>query len=126
MDKDTKTYNLNPNEVLDKILPKQLQHLRKAVVFNKKTDDSYDDILKVSITHDGTPGNESHVIFDMLQPLLSRPVGEYFGVPCRLRWNIGHIRIDEKQGIVIAAGRKVKGVAQCIQIPVKMEVIKEL
>jgi hypothetical protein len=117
-------YHFNPEQILDRIMKPSERKLAAHLVFDPKVDDNFDDILSVSVTHDGTKGNESHVIMKMLIPLIARPRAEQFGVPVGLRWRLGNIRIAEKQGTVIAAGRHVKGVAQHFQIPVKMEVVK--
>lgn len=117
-------YHLKTDEVLRKIVEPENRGAISHIVFDPKVDDGYDDLLVVSVTHDGTAGNESYVILNMLKPLIANRFAKQFETPVSLRWRLGHILIAEKRGKVIAAGREVDGVAQQITIPVKMELVK--
>lgn len=122
MSGDYVEYNFKADEVLKKISndSRSVYHL----VFDKTVDDRYDDILSVSVTHDGTRGNESLIVARMLTPLASRKSGTQDGKTVDIVWRLGTIKIREKRGVVPTAHGPRPGVAQHIQIPVRLEIRK--
>jgi hypothetical protein len=113
-------YHYNPIQLLDKMRIDRA--LYEHIEHDKTVDDNFDTVLQFSVTHDATRGNEGSCLLTLMESMITRKNGTKFGVPVKVRWKVGTLKISEKRGKVPTVRGIVDGVAQHWQLPIKFEV----